>query len=145
MKVKCINNKQIEDFITIGKDYEVIGGDKISYCIKGDDNILCWYSKNRFEFVKEDNTMDLTIEQKVESLENQIGELKEELHKAKEEKGETIVKYEIRYAQDNRNYITGILIKDIETARRFKHEYEKLNHISNVNIVKITEIKEEVE
>lgn len=58
---------------------------------------------------------------------------------------ETTITYEIRYNQDGRNYITGMLIKDIETARKFKHEYEKLNHIGNVKIIKITEIKEEVE
>jgi hypothetical protein len=55
------------------------------------------------------------------------------------------ITYEITYTQDGRSYITELNVDDIKTARIFKHEYEKLSHMSNVKIVKITKTQEEVE
>ena len=52
MKVKCINNYG-RKYLTIGKIYEVIGGDDICYKIINDYNDELWYEKECFKTLSE--------------------------------------------------------------------------------------------
>lgn len=53
MKVKCIDNKGLKDFLTIDKIYTVLEEDETRYLILDDVNELIRYSKNRFIPVEE--------------------------------------------------------------------------------------------
>ena len=62
MKVKCIDNKALKDFLTIDKIYDVLKEDKISYLILDDDNELVHYGKKRFAIADENNIIVLANE-----------------------------------------------------------------------------------
>jgi hypothetical protein len=84
MKVKYVREIDTSParFLTKNKTYKVLATDADGYyTIKNDRGEIGSYVVKRFDTVEGDGSMDLTIEQKVESLENQIKELKEELHK----------------------------------------------------------------
>ena len=49
MKVKCIDNIDIESLLTMGKTYEVIEEYKEQYLIIDDENIQCCYYKGWFK------------------------------------------------------------------------------------------------
>ena len=72
MKVKCIDNKSLKDFLTIDKIYTVLKEDEISYLILDDDNELIHYGKKRFAPADENNIIILA---------NEIGELVEKKDK----------------------------------------------------------------
>ena len=57
MKVKCVENKNIQDRITLGKIYEVYYESKNYYTLIGDDNIKSSYLKSRFIPVNENSTI----------------------------------------------------------------------------------------
>ena len=62
MKVKCIDNKGLKDFLTIDKIYTVLKEDEISYLILDDDNELIHYGKKRFVIAEENNIIVLANE-----------------------------------------------------------------------------------
>lgn len=72
MKVKCIDNKGLKNFLTIDKIYTVLKEDETSYLILDDDNELIHYGKKRFAPADENNIIILA---------NEIGELVEKKDK----------------------------------------------------------------
>ena len=55
MKVKCIDNKNVTDYLTIGKIYTVKGESNLYYRISDDENDIVVFSKYRFIKVPENN------------------------------------------------------------------------------------------
>ena len=45
MKVKCVDNKNVADFLTIGKIYNVKGESNLYYRISDDENDIVVFSK----------------------------------------------------------------------------------------------------
>ena len=60
MKVKCVDNKNVADFLTIGKIYNVKGESNLYYRISDDENDIVVFSKYRFIKVSEDKK-DFTL------------------------------------------------------------------------------------
>jgi hypothetical protein len=56
--VKCIDNKRVEDFLSIGRIYEVIEEDSTHYKLKNYHS-LCTFFKERFEIVNRDKIYEL--------------------------------------------------------------------------------------
>lgn len=54
MKIKCIDNKYVVNYLTVNKIYTVIEEYKISYNIVDDKNERRTFSKKRFITVKEE-------------------------------------------------------------------------------------------
>ena len=78
MKVKCIDNKSLEEYLTINKIYTLIDEYKSSYKIIDDnDRILC-YSNYRFLKVPEVNEV---YESEIVTIAKEIGELVEKKDK----------------------------------------------------------------
>ena len=48
MKVKCINNQNAEESLTIGYSYEIVEDRENSYLIKDNDGFVIEFSKFRF-------------------------------------------------------------------------------------------------
>ena len=60
--VKCIDNKNLEGFLTIDKIYTVLKEDNISYLFLDDDKELIYYGKKRFVIADENNIIVLATE-----------------------------------------------------------------------------------
>lgn len=78
MKVKCIDNKTIEKYLTINKIYLVIEDYKSSYKIIDDNDKMLCYSKNRFIKVPEVNEVNKS---EIVTIANEIAELVEKKDK----------------------------------------------------------------
>ena len=78
MKIKCIDNKNNTDYLTINKIYTVIEEYKTSYKIVDDENKMFCYSKYRFVKVPEVNEV---YESKILTIAKEIGELVEKKDK----------------------------------------------------------------
>ena len=72
MKVKCIDNKGLKDFLTLDKIYNVLKEDETRYLISDDADELIRYNKKRFVIVEENNIIIIA---------NEIGELVEKKDK----------------------------------------------------------------
>ena len=53
MKVKCIDNRGFNEYITIGKTYDVIEEDDMSYTIINDNGHGWWLNKQCFKTISE--------------------------------------------------------------------------------------------
>ena len=78
MQVKCIDNKNNTDYLTINKIYSVIEEYKTSYKIVDDENKMFCYSKYRFIKVPEVNEV---YESEIVTIANEIAELVEKKDK----------------------------------------------------------------
>ena len=78
MKVKCIDNKNNTDYLTINKIYTVIEEYKTSYKIVDDENKMFCYSKCRFIKVPEVNEV---YESEIVTIAKEIGQLVEKKDK----------------------------------------------------------------
>lgn len=78
MKVKCIDNKNNTDYLTINKIYTVIEEYKTSYKIVDDENKIFCYSKHRFLKVPETNEV---YESEIVTIAKEIGQLVEKKDK----------------------------------------------------------------
>ena len=78
MKVKCIDDKTIEEFITMGKVYLLEKETEDSYKIIDDKDERHYYSKNRFIKVPEVNEV---YESEIVSIAKEIAELVEKKDK----------------------------------------------------------------
>jgi hypothetical protein len=56
--VKCLDNNRVEDFLSIGRIYEVIEEDSTHYKLKNYHS-LCTFFKERFEIVNRDKIYEL--------------------------------------------------------------------------------------
>lgn len=57
MKVKCINNSDLEELLTMNKVYPLMSENKTTFTIVDNNNELSTFSKRRFIPVEEDNKM----------------------------------------------------------------------------------------
>ena len=78
LKVKCIDNKNNTDYLTINKIYTVIDEYKSSYKIIDDNDKMFCYSKHRFIKVPEVNEV---YESEIVTIANEIAELVEKKDK----------------------------------------------------------------
>ena len=78
MKVKCIDNKNNTDYLTINKIYSVIEEYKTSFKIVDDKNKMFCYSKYRFLKVPEVNEV---YESEIVTIAKEIGQLVEKKDK----------------------------------------------------------------
>ena len=78
MKVKCIDNKTVEEYLTINKIYSVIEEYKTSYKIIDDNDKMFCYSKYRFLKVPETNEVN---ESEIVNIAKEIGQLVEKKDK----------------------------------------------------------------
>ena len=78
MKVKCIDNKTIEEYLTLNKIYLVIEDYNSSYKIIDDNDKMLCYSKYRFIKVPEINKV---YESEIVNIAKEIGELVEKKDK----------------------------------------------------------------
>ena len=78
MQVKCIDNKNNTDYLTINKIYSVIEEYKTSYKIIDDNDKMFCYSKYRFLKVPETNEVN---ESEIVNIAKEIGQLVEKKDK----------------------------------------------------------------
>ena len=78
MQVKCIDNKAMENYLTINKIYSVLKEDETRYLISDDEKELIRYNKNRFIKVPEFNEL---YESEILTIATEIGELVEKKDK----------------------------------------------------------------
>ena len=118
MYVKCIDNKNLKDFLTLDKIYRVLKEDEISYLILDDDNELIHYGKKRFAPAEENN---ITV------LANEIAELVEKKDK-------------------DYNHAFSKTLKEYGNVAYFLRLDDKLNRLKNLMLNNNNaEIKESVE
>ena len=118
MKVKCIDNKSLKDFLTIDKIYTVLKEDETRYLISDDANELIRYSKKRFVLTEENNIIILA---------NEIGELVEKKDK-------------------DYNHAFSKTLKEYGNVAYFLRIDDKLNRLKNLLLNKNdAEVNESVE
>lgn len=78
MKVKCIDNKNVTDYLTIGKIYTVKGESNLYYRMNDDENDTVVFSKYRFIKVPEFNKVE---ESEIVTIANEIAKLVEKKDK----------------------------------------------------------------
>lgn len=79
MKVKCIDNKGAELWLTIGKEYDatVVNGDY--FCLTDDKNESGEYFKWRFEIVEETPSLEIQEKSTIQSLITELNTVHKEL------------------------------------------------------------------